>query len=471
MSVSRRVSVAVERLRVNWCTAVYSGFRVVDSTPSALADPTEVGSYFVATYPPFSAWSTDAVAVDGRPALESPPVPGVPLGLYLHIPFCRKRCHFCYFRVYTDKNAQEVGDYLDVLAHEWELYAKLPSIAGRQLDFVYFGGGTPSFLSTKQLEGLVGRLSAVTSWRNAEEVTFECEPGTLTEPKLAAIRGIGVTRLSLGVENFSDEVLELNGRAHRSPEIGRAYAFARSLGFPQINIDLIAGMLGETEENWRVCIEKTLELQPDSITIYQMELPFNTTISSNLLKGTGRFAQPVADWSTKRRWVGEAFEALEANGYTVRSAYTAVKDPTRTRFIYTDRLWQGADMVGLGVASFGHMNGVHVQNLDTWETYAAAIRRDEIPLNRAYRPTHEERLIREFILQLKLGSIQPEYFRDKYQVDVLRRFREPLDSIAADGYLAERDEQRVALTREGLLRVDGLLKRFFLPQHSGIRYT
>ena len=459
------------RPRVNWGTAVYSGFKVADSTPSTLADPTEVGSYFVATYPPFSTWSTEAAASDGRPALDSPPVPGVPLGLYLHIPFCRKRCHFCYFRVYTDKNAQEVGDYLDVLAHEWELYANRASIAGRPLNFVYFGGGTPSFLSTKQLEGLVGRLNAVTSWRDAEEVTFECEPGTLTEPKLAAIRGIGVTRLSLGVENFSDEILELNGRAHRSPEIGRAYAFARSLGFPQINIDLIAGMLGETEENWRTCIDKTLELQPDSVTIYQMELPFNTTISGNLLKGTGRFAEPVADWTTKRRWVGEAFEALEANGYTVRSAYTAVKDPNRTRFMYTDRLWQGADMVGLGVASFGHMNGVHVQNLDTWETYSAAIRRDEIPLSRAYRPTHEERLIREFILQLKLGALRPAYFRDKYQVDVLQRFREPLDSIAADGYIAERGEQRIALTREGLLRVDGLLKRFFLPQHSGIRYT
>ena len=442
-----------------------------DRTPSALADPTEVGSYFVATYPPFSTWTTEAVAIDGRPALESPPVPGVPLGLYLHIPFCRKRCHFCYFRVYTDKNAQEVGDYLDVLAHEWELYANRPSIEGRPLNFVYFGGGTPSFLSTKQLEGLVARLNAVTSWRDAEEVTFECEPGTLTEPKLAAIRGIGVTRLSLGVENFSDDILELNGRAHRSPEIGRAYAFARSLGFPQINIDLIAGMLGETEENWRTCIDKTLELQPDSVTIYQMELPFNTTISGNLLKGTGRFAQPVADWTTKRRWVGEAFEALEANGYTVRSAYTAVKDPDRTRFIYTDRLWQGADMVGLGVASFGHMNGVHVQNLDTWETYSAAIRREEIPLSRAYHPTQEERMIREFILQLKLGAIRPAYFRDKYHVDVLQRFRDPLDSIAADGYIAARSEERVALTREGLLRVDGLLKRFFLPQHSGIRYT
>jgi oxygen-independent coproporphyrinogen III oxidase len=457
--------------RVNWFTTVYSGFTVVDHTPSALADPTEVGSYFVATYPPFSTWSMAAVASDGRPALASPPAPGVPLGLYLHIPFCRKRCHFCYFRVYTDKNAHEVNSYLDIVAREWELYTALPSIAGRPLNFVYFGGGTPSFLSTKQLEGLVSRLNGVTSWREAEEVTFECEPGTLTEAKLASIRGIGVTRLSLGVENFNDEILDLNGRAHRSPEIGRAYAFARSLGFPQINIDLIAGMLGETDENWRACIDRTLELQPDSVTIYQMELPFNTTISGNLLKGTGRFAQPVADWSAKRRWVGEAFEALEADGYHVRSAYTAVKSPDRTRFVYTDRLWQGADMVGLGVASFGHMNGVHVQNLDTWETYSAAIRRDEIPLSRAYRPTHEERLIREFILQLKLGSIRPAYFRDKYGADVLRHFRDPLDSIAADGYLAERSEQRVALTREGLLRVDGLLKRFFLPEHLGIRYT
>ena len=444
---------------------------MTDRTSSTLDKQTEVGSYFVATYPPFSAWTTAAVEQDGKVALETPPVPGVPLGLYLHIPFCRKRCHFCYFRVYTDKNAQEVNDYLDVLAREWELCAAKPAIAGRPLNFVYFGGGTPSFLSTKQLEGLVGRLSSLTPWKDAEEVTFECEPGTLTEAKLQAIRGIGVTRLSLGVENFDDQVLELNGRAHRSPEIGRAYAFARSLDFPQINIDLIAGMLGETDENWRRCIDRTLELSPDSVTIYQMELPYNTTISGNLLKGTGRFVQPVADWPTKRRWVGEAFEALEEAGYHVRSAYTAVKNPERTRFIYTDRLWQGADMIGLGVASFGHVNGVHVQNLDTWETYSAAVRRDEIPLSRAYRPTGEERFIREFILQLKLGSIAPAYFRDKYHVNVLDRFRDQLDSLKSEGYLETATDKAVALTREGLLRVDGLLTRFFLPQHAGIRYT
>ena len=442
-----------------------------DDARLAVAEQTEVGSYFVANYPPFSVWTKDNVEKAAKPALETAPAPGVPLGIYLHIPFCRKRCHFCYFRVYTDKNAQEVEDYLDVLVREFELYSRLPAVAGRRPNFVYFGGGTPSFLSTRQLESLVSRLDAIAAWKDAEEITFECEPGTLNEAKIASIRNMGVTRLSLGIENFNDRILEANGRAHRSPEIFKAYEYARSLKFPQINIDLIAGMLGETDENWRACIDATLKLEPDSITIYQMELPFNTTISGDRLKGTGRFTETLANWETKRRWMREAFEALERAGYYIGSAYTATKDPSRTSFVYRDRLWQGADMAGLGVASFGHINGVHIQNFDTWEAYSASVRRGEIPLSRAYRPSDEERMIREFVLQLKLGSIRPSYFKDKYHVNILERFAGQLESLDSAGYLASATEKAVSLTREGLLRVDSLLPRFFLPQHAGIRYT
>ena len=446
---------------------------MTDTRAGSVAEP-EVGSYFVANYPPFSMWTAEAVAREALPALNSAPASGAvknPLGIYLHIPFCRKRCHFCYFRVYTNKNASEVEQYLDLLAREWDLLRRQPALAGRAIDFVYFGGGTPSFLSTQQLSSLVDRLTAETPWTSAEEITFECEPGTINEPKLDQIRRLGVTRLSLGVENFDDHILELNGRAHRSPEIARSFAYARSIGFPQINIDLIAGMLGETEENWHVCVEKTLALEPDSVTIYQMELPFNTTISKDLLKGTRIFEEPIVNWSTKRRWVAEAFEALERAGYHVRSAYTAVRNPSRTRFVYTDRLWQGADMVGLGVASFGHVNGVNMQNADTWETYSESVMRDEIPLRRAYRPTPDERFIRELVLQLKLGSVTPQYFRDKYGVDILQRFAAEFNGLRNDGYLSEASDQRVALTRSGLLCVDVLLPRFFLPQHTGIRYT
>ena len=434
------------------------------------ATDTDVGSYFVANYPPFSVWTPEAAEDIARPALSAKPA-DIPLGLYLHIPFCRKRCHFCYFRVYTDKNASEVQAYLDTLAKEWELYGSQPAIAERPLDFIYFGGGTPSFLSVRQLQGLVDRLSAVRSWSTASEITFECEPGTLTEAKLRAIRNMGVTRLSLGIEHFDDEVLQLNGRAHRSAEIFRAYEFARTIGFPQINIDLIAGMLGDTNDKWNNAIEQTLALEPDSVTIYQMELPFNTTISSDLINETGQFTHAVASWETKRRWVDEAFAALEQAGYTIGSAYTAVKDPAKTTFVYRDRLWQGADLAGLGVASFGHINGVHMQNLDSWGTYAAAVEAGNIPLNRAYRPTDEERLIRELVLQLKRGSIRPDYFKNKYHIDVQSHFKKPFATLKDDGYLAESSPDIVQLSRDGLLRVDSLLPRFFLPAHTEIRYT
>ena len=442
------------------------------STGAGVAEP-EVGSYFVANYPPFSVWTPEGVARDAVPALHTPGNPDTPLGLYLHIPFCRKRCHFCYFRVYTDKNAQDVAAYLDVLAREWEMYAQLPAVAGRPLNFVYFGGGTPSFLSTQQLQGLVDRLTAVTPWTSAHEITFECEPGTLTEHKLTAIRKMGVTRLSLGVENFDDGILELNGRAHRSPEIEKAYRFARSLDFPQINIDLIAGMLGETEENWQRCIEKTIALDPDSVTIYQMELPYNTTISKDILQKTHQLTgtDSLAGWDTKRRWVQDAFDALARHGYHNGSAYTAVKDSKTPTFLYRDRLWQGADMAGLGVASFGHMNGVHVQNKDTWETYSDAVRAGELPLARAYRPTPEERLRRELILQLKRGRIDPAYFAAKYGTDVVAHFAPQWASLRADGFLDQADQSLVRLTREGFGRVDSLLPRFFLPEHVNIRYT
>jgi oxygen-independent coproporphyrinogen-3 oxidase len=201
-----------------------------------------------------------------------------------------------------------------------------------------------------------------------------------------------------------------------------------------------------------------------------MELPFNTTISGDLLKGTGRFAQPVANWSTKRRWVAEAFGALAAHGYVQRSAYTMVRRAD-TRFVYTDRVWEGADLVGLGVASFGHVSGVHMQNADGWPAYSEAIGQGKLALYRAHRPTADERVIREFVLQLKRGTLKPSYFASKYHVDVLDRFAEPLTSLHDEGWLEDVGAGEIRVSRDGLLRVDALLHRFFLPEHADVRYT
>lgn len=429
---------------------------------------TEVGSYFISNYPPYSQWTADALPAI-QSAMATSPAPDTPLGLYLHIPYCRKRCKFCYFKVFTNVNAEEIERYVSALSHEIELVSQQPIMGDRPFRFVYFGGGTPSFLSPKQLTSLVDRLRQNISWDQAEEVTFECEPGTLSETKVHTLRELGVTRLSLGVENFSDAILEENGRAHLSKEIHRAWEWIVAAGFPNVNIDLISGMVGETWENWRENIRRTLELSPESVTIYQMELPFNTVYSKDLLGNTKE--SPVADWPTKRDWVRYAFEEFQAAGYSISSAYTVVKDKSKVSFSYRDNLWRGSDLLATGIASFGHAGGIHYQNVPEMSDYLSTVMTEHrLPIGRAFQCSSHQLLVREMILQLKRGYLDTPYFTEKFGVNIVEHWKGIWDGFAEEGY-ATVSPDRVELTMDGLLRVDGLLPAFFEVEHQGVRYT
>jgi oxygen-independent coproporphyrinogen-3 oxidase len=436
--------------------------------PNSSQQQTTVGSYFVSNYPPFSFWESDRDDLVDK-AINTPASTETPLGLYMHIPFCRKRCHFCYFRVYTDKKSAEIRNYIDTLQKEMSLYKDKPFLNGRTPSFIYFGGGTPSYLSVNQLRELVEGMSNLLSWENAREIAFECEPGTLSGEKLDVIKDLGITRLSLGIENFNDKILEYNGRAHRSPEIFNTYEHARNLGFQQINIDLIAGMIGETAENWQKNLDTTIELQPDIVTIYQMEVPYNTTIYKEM-KEKGESIAPVADWETKRAWVKHAFETLENNGYEMTSAYTVVKKDIQCEFLYRDHLWSGADLLSLGVSSFSHINGTHFQNEKDFGPYINAVNENRLPIRRAMALDDEEKLIREFILQIKKGYIDSQYFEKKFHIDVLNRFDTPLQKLKQEKYI-EIENNQINVNREGLLRIDSLLPNFYLEKHRGARYT
>ena len=435
---------------------------------------TTVGNYFVSNYPPYSTWSTDHREA-GLAMFDTPAAAGTPLGLYVHIPFCRKRCHFCYFRVYTDKTRDEVSEYLDAVLEEATRYAATARIEGRKLKYVYFGGGTPSYLSEKQLTYLFEGLKERLDWTEVEEVAFECEPGTLTTRKLACLKDLGVTRLSLGIENFNDAILELNNRAHRSQQVGNAYDWAIDAGFEQVNIDLIAGMLGETDENWPANIETLVKMQPHAVTIYQMEVPYNTTIYKDM-KESGKDEAPVADWGTKRRWVTEAYAALETNGYDITSAYTAVRDAAKIKFVYRDALWSGADMLALGVSSFGYLTdpadggGMHYQNQHDIVPYISAVTGGDQPMYRALPIDKEEAMIREWVLQLKLGKINRKPFIEKFGVDPFEKWADILKGYV-DDKLITMDGDEIMVPRQTLLRIDTLLYAFFKPEHRGVRYA
>jgi len=435
--------------------------------PLAEPDEPRFGNYFVAAYPPFSQWS-EAAVTDFERVLEAPPTEQVPLGLYCHIPFCVERCSYCYYLSHSGRELQRFDEYMTALVAELREYAARPVFAGRPLDFVYFGGGTPSILSTSRLQRLLGGLAEVLPWSAVREVTFECAPRSVTVDKLKVLRDAGVTRLSLGVQQLDDEVLERNGRVHLVADVEAAYAAVRQVGFDVVNLDLMVGLVGETEASVGRSLDRVLQLAPDSVTVYQLEIPFNTPLCRELRHG--EVDPPPASWAEKHVRLQDVFARLAAAGYHRISAYTAVRDPERHGFVYQDALYHGADLLGLGVSAFAYVQRVHHQNAVALDDYLAALAGSRLPYGRAYALSEEECAIREMVLQLKLGRVECGWFRAKYGMDVLERFAEPLRRFTELGWLCK-DATAIELTPEGIPRADRMLPAFYQQRHRTARYS
>lgn len=427
------------------------------------------GNYFVSTYPPFSTWSSNDIPTVSDMLGQKPDEGTVPpLGLYVHIPFCVERCHYCYYLSSAGNSKRQMTGYADALSEELTLYCRTPALAGRNLSFVYFGGGTPSMLPVETIRQLMTSLQSAAPWSSVKEATFECAPKTVTLSRLSTLKDAGITRISLGVQALDDDVLKKNGRVHLTEDVERAYAVISKFGFPITNIDLIAGLVGETEASFIRSLDRAIAMQPESVTIYQLEIPLNTPLYHSL--SSAQADTGLATWDEKHRRLGLALSQLESAGYHVQTGYTAVRDPNRHPFIYQDAQYHGADLLGIGQASFSYIGGLHFQNVTTEEDYYSSLRSGALPIKRAYRLNDEERLVREFILQLKLGRIDCHDFELKFGVNVRDHFSRPLDELSRAGWI-EQDREHLTLTRAGLLRVDRLLERFYLPRHRHVRYS
>ncbi|MDH3628243.1 MAG: coproporphyrinogen III oxidase family protein [Acidobacteriota bacterium] len=432
--------------------------------PSATPEPV-AGNYFVSAYPPFSCWQPDQTDRFLQ-TLETPATPD-PFGLYVHIPFCIHRCRYCYYMAH-DGRLQEMGDYLSAVEHEFSSYMSKPAMDGRPLSFVYFGGGTPSLLSLSQLERLFGNLQATAPWDAVEEATFECAPRSVTEEKLRFLRAAGITRLSLGVQQLDDTVLRDNDRSHGVDDVLRAYDRVQRVGFDVVNLDLIVGLVGETEQSFFDSLSRIIDLAPDSVTIYQLEIPFNTPLFRSLREDS--LESVPADWATKRDRLKRAFVALEQAGYSITTAYSAVRDREKCRFVYQDAQYRGTDLLGIGVSSFSYLGGMHQQNETRLTSYVEALNAGQLPLGRAYELNAAEKWLREFVLQLKLGTVDTAGLCAKYGIDAPDRLSTTLERFRAKGWLTVHAD-RIALTRAGLLRVDRMIPEFYLPQHRTGRYS
>jgi len=436
------------------------------NSPRDLAEPLE-GSYFVSTYPPFSVWNEAEIDACEQ-ALARPPSTGRLLGLYVHIPFCVERCRYCYYLSHANPDPAVVDRYLDAVATELSRLAHAPYLCGRPLGFLYFGGGTPSLLSPQQIRRLMSAIGQSFDCTAAAEVTFECAPQTATIDRLVALRDHGVTRVSMGVQQLDDEVLRASGRVHLVRDVERAWPQIRAVGFDVVNLDLIVGLANETEKRFFDSLERVVDLGPESVTLYQLEVPLNTPLYRALRDG--QVDAELPDWPTKHERLRRAFDRLEACGYTIRSAYSAVKDPERHRFVYQDEQYGGADLLGIGASSFSFLGGIHHQNHASLRRYVEAVEQGHLAITRAHVLDPAEQAVRSFMLQLKLGAVDLVGLRDELGFDARTELADQLHEFEGSGWLTG-DDQRLEVTRAGLPLVDRMIPAFYLEHHRDVRYS
>jgi oxygen-independent coproporphyrinogen-3 oxidase len=413
---------------------------------------------FIASYPPF-----ESLRAEGIDAAWTKPR----LGLYVHLPYCRKRCTFCFYKVYTNRNAKPMDRYLEALYKEIDFYGAKRELQDRPISTVYFGGGTPTTLSEDDLRELAARLRQNFEFAADAEFTCESEPGTLSAEKVATLREIGVTRLSMGVQTMDDDLLHKNGRSHNSEGVYRAVGWARENAFPVINLDLMSGILDETPDTWDRSLQTLIDLEIEHISIYRMEIYKNTLLYAAGYTGPGVGGIPT-DEEELALWY-HAVDKLEAAGYTQTTGHSFVSKPEHDHTQRSDIWGGGAEILGTGVSSYSYLNGCVFQNTNSWGTYVATASAGRSAVARGLKLTSRQRMAREIILELKVFHFNRAAFRDRHGFDIMELYGPQVEILADDGLLNV-SHDAITLTRKARPFVDVVCSVFYLPEHEEYKF-
>jgi oxygen-independent coproporphyrinogen-3 oxidase len=353
--------------------------------------------------------------------------------------------------------------YLEAVFKEIDSYGQRSELRDRLVDTIYFGGGTPTTLSEEELRELASRLRANFNISPQVEWTSESEPGTLSEEKVATLREIGVTRLSMGVQTMDDDLLRKNGRSHSSDGVYRALGWARDNDFPVINLDLMSGILDETLETWDASLQKFIDLDIEHISIYRMEVYKNTLLYAAGYTGPGVGGIPTNEEELEM-WL-HAVEKLEGAGYTQTTGHSFVRGLEHDH-VQRNTLWGAAgELLGMGVSSYSYLNGTVFQNTSDWGTYVGKITHGETAVARGLRLNSRQRMAREVILGLKMLSLDRRFFRHRHGLDVLDLWGPQVEALRSDGLLEVTDEA-ITITRRARPYVDVVCSVFYLAEHS-----
>ena len=364
------------------------------------------------------------------------------LGLYIHIPFCVKKCAYCDFLSWSgDKDQKE--EYVRDLEQEIRSYKTFA--ADYQVSTVYFGGGTPSILETGQIERIMGALRQTFRIEKKAEITLEMNPGTARKEKLKAYRQLGINRLSIGIQSVKNENLKLLGRIHTYEDFLESYHIAREAGFDNISGDLISSLPGQTLEAWKEELEILMKTPLEHLSVYQLIIEEGT----EFYKRYGEHEELLPDEETSREiylWTGKYLKKQGFGQYEI-SNYARPGRESRHNLRY----WERKDYLGLGLGAASMIRNMRMSNTRDWGKYRIGCR-DPRKIREEVEFLEEPRQMEEFMFLglRKIRGVSRKEFRRIFGKDLDLVYEKTLKKYLENGMLQEKGD-RIFLSEEGIL--------------------
>ena len=326
------------------------------------------------------------------------------LGIYIHIPFCARKCNYCDF-LSAPETRETKERYLSLLDREMQLYTEI--VSAREADTLFIGGGTPSFLETDLTDKL---LCSVKKWipsGNLKEFTIECNPNSVTEEKLNLYKEAGVTRISLGMQSACDEELKKLGRLHSVKEFEKAYELVRKHGFERVNIDVMAAIPGQTTESYKHTLEYVVGLSPEHISSYSLIIEEGTPFYEKYREN------PPVDEDTDRQMYDLTKEILGRHGYHRYEISNYAKEGQEC--IHNLKYWQGGDYLGFGLGAASCMEHERCSNVRGLTDYEDRICRGQKPVEQTEELGEEEQKAEFMFLGLRcMEGVSAERFEKRF---------------------------------------------------------
>lgn len=374
------------------------------------------------------------LAAHAFPLHEITAVPQPPAGLYVHIPFCDAKCHYCDFVTFTDRSSQ-IEPYLKALTAELERYRGLP------IRTLFIGGGTPTVLSVGQIDSLMGAIHRLLDTRALVEATVEANPESATPEKLAAYRAGGINRVSFGLQTTNNALLKSLGRLHDREKFFAAFDGARSLGFDNINVDLMYGLPDQSAADWSATLDDVLRLSPEHISGYALKVEPGTKLAKEGFE---------VDGDLEADMYLAASETLTSNGYEHYEISNFAKPGREAK--HNLLYWENKSTVGVGVSSASYVDGRRFKNTTQLQVYMdGALAGDPVEMESTTLSV-EERERESVMLALRLkGGVAS---------DALARMKAPAAAAFLARGLAVEKKGMYSLTPKGWLLSNLLFQQF-----------